>query len=72
MSRPYSKALATRPAVLYIPYATSSHEKTRNIITFAQFEEGNLLGNERNVAKENQFWIQLMSRLHTLTLMKYQ
>ena len=27
----------------YIPYATYSREQTSNIITFAQFEEGNLL-----------------------------
>ena len=34
----YSESLAMRPAVLYIPYATSSHEQTGDIITFAQFE----------------------------------
>ena len=43
MSCPYSEALAMRPAVSYIPYATSSHEQTGDIITFAQFEEGGLL-----------------------------
>ena len=32
-----------RPAVTYAPYVTSSKEQTGNIITFAQFEEGNLL-----------------------------
>ena len=30
-------------AVLYIPYATSSREKTGDIIAFVQFEEGGLL-----------------------------
>ena len=39
-----------RPEVLYTPYATSSHEKTGNIITFAQFKEENSVENERNVA----------------------
>ena len=32
-----------RLAVLYTPYATSLKEKTGNIITFTQFEEGRLL-----------------------------
>ena len=32
-----------RPAVSYIPYTTSSREKTGNIIMFAQFKEGDLL-----------------------------
>ena len=31
------------PAVTYTPYATSSKEQTGDVITFAQFEEGNLL-----------------------------
>ena len=31
-----------RPAVTYTPYATSSKEKTGDIITFAQFEVGNI------------------------------
>ena len=39
MSHPYSEALATQPATLYIPYAASSHEQTSDIINFAQFEE---------------------------------
>ena len=32
-----------RTYVAYIPYATSSKEQTGDIITFTQFEEGNLL-----------------------------
>ena len=52
-SRLYSEALATRPAVSYIPYATSSHEQTGDIITFAQFEEVNLVENKRNVAEDD-------------------
>ena len=31
------------PAVTYTPYATSSKEQTGDIITFTQFEEGDLL-----------------------------
>ena len=44
----------TRPAVLYIPYATLSHEKTGNIITFAQFGEGGLVENKRNLSEEDE------------------
>ena len=47
-SRPYAEAMATRPAVTYMPYATSSKEQTSDIITFTQFEEGNLLSETRN------------------------
>ena len=32
-----------RLAVSYTPYATSSNEQTGNMITFTQFEEGDLL-----------------------------
>ena len=34
--------MAMRPAVTYTQYATSSKEQTGNVITFAQFEEGDL------------------------------
>ena len=34
--------------VTYTPYATSSKEQTGDVITFAQFEEGNLLSETRN------------------------
>ena len=47
-SRPYAEAMAMRPAVTYTPYATSSKEQTGNVITFAQFEEGNLLSETLN------------------------
>ena len=40
--------MAMRPAVTYTPYATSSKEKTGNIITFAQFEKENLLSETCN------------------------
>ena len=34
-SRPYSEAMAMRPAVTYTPYETSSKEQTGNVIMFA-------------------------------------
>ena len=40
-----------RLAVTYTPCATSSMEQTGDIITFAQFEEGNILTNTRNDAE---------------------
>ena len=40
--------MAMHPEVTYTPYATSSKEQTGNVITFAQFEEGNLLSETRN------------------------
>ena len=48
MSRPYSEAMAMRPAVTYTPYATSLIEQTGDVITFAHFEEGDLLSETRN------------------------
>ena len=47
-SRPYAEAMAMCPTVTYTPYATSSKEQTGNVITFAQFEEGNLISEARN------------------------
>ena len=49
-SRPYSEVMAMRPAVTYTPYATSSKEQTGDVITFAQFEEGNISTESRNDA----------------------
>ena len=40
--------MAMRPTVTYTPYATSSKEQTSDVITFAQFEEGNLISETRN------------------------
>ena len=40
--------MAMRPTVTYTPYATSSKEQTGNVITFAQFEEENLISEPRN------------------------
>ena len=51
MSRPYSEAMVIRPAVTYTPYATSSKEQTGDVITFAQFEQGNILTETRNDAE---------------------
>ena len=50
-SRPYPESLATQIVVLYITYATSSHEQTGNILTFAQFGERNLSENEWNLVE---------------------
>ena len=46
--RPYTEAIAMRTTVTYTPYATSSEEQTGDVITFAQFEEGNLITETRN------------------------
>ena len=40
-----------RPAVTYTPCATSQREQTGSIITFTQFEEGNILTETRNDAE---------------------
>ena len=40
----------------YILYATSYHEKNGNIITLEQFEEGNLVENERNAEKDESIF----------------
>ena len=53
-SRPYSEVMVVRPVVTYTPYVTSSREKTGNVITFAQFEEGNILTETRNDAESGE------------------
>ena len=47
-SQPYVEAMAMRPTVTYTPYATSSKERTGDIITFTQFEEGDLISETCN------------------------
>ena len=42
------------PSVTYIPYYTSLREKTGNIITFTQFEDGNILTKTRNDAESGE------------------
>ena len=42
-SQPYSEEMAIRPSVTYVPCATSWRGETCDIITFAQFGEGNIL-----------------------------
>ena len=54
MSQKYVEAMAMSPAVLYTPYATYSREKTGDIITFAQFEKGNLLSETHNLWSETR------------------
>ena len=51
MSRTCLEAMAMRLAVMYTPYATYLKEQTGNVITFTQFEEGNLLTETRNDAE---------------------
>ena len=53
MSQPYSKAMDMHPEVTYTPCDTSSRGETVNIITFAQFEEGNVLTRTRNDAESD-------------------
>ena len=43
--------MAMRPAVTYNPYDTSLKEKTGDVITFTQFEEGNILTETCNDAE---------------------
>ena len=50
-SQPYSEAMAMLPEVTYTPYAMSLREQTGNVITFTQFEEGNILTETRNNAE---------------------
>ena len=40
-----------RPEVTYTLYATSFKEQNGDVITFAQFEEGNILTETRNNAE---------------------
>ena len=40
-----------RPAVTFTPYATSSNEKTWDVIKLAQIEEGNILTKNSNDAE---------------------
>ena len=50
-SQPYSETMAMRPYVTHTTCDTSSREQTGNIITFTQFEEGNLLSETINNAE---------------------
>ena len=43
--------MVMRPEVMYNPYATSSREQTGDVITFTQFEEGNILTETFNDAE---------------------
>ena len=53
-SRPYSEAMEMRLAVRYTLYATSSKEQTSDVITFTQFEEGEILTETRNNAESGE------------------
>ena len=50
-TQPYSEAMAIHPDVTYTPCATSLREKNGDIITFTQFEEGNISNKTRNDAE---------------------
>ena len=50
-SQPYSEAMAMRPVVTYTPYGTSLRERTGDVITFTQFEEGNIMTKNCNDAE---------------------
>ena len=52
-SQPYSEAMAMRLAVTYTPHAMYLKEQTGYVITFAQFEEGNILTKTRNDAESD-------------------
>ena len=54
MSRPCSEAMVMCPAVTYTPNVMSSKEQTGDVITFAQFEEGNILTETRNDAESGE------------------
>ena len=50
-SQPYSESVVMRPSVTYTLYATSLKEQTGDVITFTQFEEGNILTETHNDAE---------------------
>ena len=54
MSQPYSEATAIRPAVTYTPYDTSPKEQNGDVITLAQFEEGDILNKTCNDAESGE------------------
>ena len=58
-----------RPEVMHILFATSSHEKTGDIITFAQFEKGDLVRNECNLEEDSSLLDSIMINLYTMTRM---
>ena len=51
MSRHYSEAMVMHPEVTYTPYAAPLKEQTGDLITFARFEEGNILTETINEAE---------------------
>ena len=50
-SLPYSEVMAMRPAVTYTLHATSLKEQTGDVITFAQFQAGEILTKTLNDAE---------------------
>ena len=52
-SKTYTEAMAMRLALTYTTCATSSRKETGDIITFTQFEEGNILTETLNDAESS-------------------
>ena len=50
----HAEAVDMRLTVSYPPDATSSIDQTGNVITFAQFEEGNLLSEIQHLSSETR------------------
>ena len=50
-SQPYSEAMVMRPAGTYTPCATFLRDQTGDIITFTQFEKGNMWTKTSNDAE---------------------
>ena len=53
-SHHYPRAMAMHQTAMYTPCATYLRRKTDDIITFVQFEEGNILTNNRNDAESGE------------------
>ena len=53
-SQPYLKVMTMRPSITYTPCATSMREQTGDIITFTQFEEGNIWTKNINNAETGE------------------
>ena len=64
-SHPYHEAMVTCPSVSFIPFATSSHEQTGDVIMFAQFEEGNRCNEDTETSKETLTFSDIEAREET-------
>ena len=55
-SQTYAESVAMRLAVSYTSYATYSKEQTGNIITFTQFEVGNVSSETRDDVENGEYY----------------